>query len=140
MYGNLNIKQRLLMIIRGEIKYRHSMKEGEGTEIMFPVLCAPFEDNPEYIFYYIDLFHLSTDPLEKEILATVISGVCNYAPVIEFLTSKVVAPWPKSTFDEEVPLSDSELQRLLSLPEGQRRSYDPADEIIVKKRFEDIKV
>lgn len=133
MYSKFNVKQRLLFKIRGEVGYLHSLKKGEGTEIMYPVLCEPFEDNPEYIVYYIDLFHLSNDLLEKEILATVISGVCNYAPVIEFLTSKPVNPWSKSAFDEEVPLSESELQSLLSLPEGQRMSYDPADEPIVQE-------
>lgn len=133
MYEKFNIKQRLLFKIRGEVGYLHSLKEGEGTEIMYPVLERPFEDHPEYIVYYIDLFHLSKDPLEKEILATVISGVCNYGPVIDFLTTKEEAPLSKSAFDEEVPLSSEELERLLALPEGQRMSYDPADEPAVQE-------
>lgn len=58
---------------------------------------------------------------------------------MEFLMSKPVGPWSKSDFDDDVPLSEGELQRLLSLPEGQRMSYDPADEIVVQKRFADIK-
>lgn len=47
--------------------------------------------------------------------------------------NKPVGPWSKSDFDEDVPLSAEELERLLSLPEGQRMSYDPADEPAVQE-------
>ncbi len=128
----------MLALIRGEIARLRSLEKGEGTEIMFPVLCRPFEEHPEYIVYYIDLFNLSTDFKEKEILAIIICQFCNYEPVIEFLTTMPVGGLTRSAFDDDVPLSEEELQRLLSLPEGERMSYDPADEAIVQKRAEEI--
>lgn len=139
MKSKLTIKQRLLFSIRGEMSSLRSLKKGEGTEIMFPVLEEPFEKHPEYIVYYIDLFHLSNDLLEKEILGTVIAGVCAYKPVQDFLMSKEEAPWSSGAFDEDHPLSDEELGKLLSLPDGQRMSYDPADEVIVQNLLEELR-
>lgn len=136
-YIELPLTQRLLQDFRDEMRTLRNPRT-QGQPVGFELFESYLEEHPEYVTFYIDLFNISEDELEKEILGTIIVNKCRYTPVEEYLKMLKRNPWPDRYFhdDSEYVLSSKEINRLMSLPKDQRLSYDPEDEIVVKERLD----
>jgi hypothetical protein len=138
-YKKLTLTQNLLEDFRGLIR---SIKSGRdaGFQIPFVVFDRYLEEHPEHITFYIDLFNLSQDEIEKEILGTIIMMVCRYAAAEEFLKKIKLNPWPDEYFHDDIEyvISSKEIIRLMSLPKDQRLSYNPDDEPVVREILDEL--
>ncbi|XGC81001.1 hypothetical protein ACES2L_00710 [Bdellovibrio bacteriovorus] len=135
-YSNLSITQKLLFDFRDQINEMKQASPGSGVPIIYEIFDDVLQSHPEYVTFYIDLFHLSKDREERDVLATIIIGVGRYGPVEDYLRNLPDAPWNDKSFSdleayENVKLTKKEIDDLMTKPRGQRLTYDPQDEIVV---------